>query len=80
MVLPRGIYRLAALDGTPHPVLDAPYESIDAAIGAAKNWSNGQGINTSLGQRAIGIEVKTRSGSWRTIRYLANSLSSSFRN
>ena len=29
--LVRSLYRLIALDGSPHPVLDAPYESMDAA-------------------------------------------------
>ena len=33
--LVRSLYRLIALDGSPHPVLDAPYESIDAAEAAA---------------------------------------------
>tara|TARA_B100000700_G_C14704411_1_gene696051 strand:+ start:106 stop:330 length:225 start_codon:yes stop_codon:yes gene_type:complete len=72
MALSQRLYRLIGLDGTPHPVLDAPYESIDAAIGAAKNWCNGQGSNSSLSHRAIGVEVMTRSGSWRTVRYPDN--------
>ena len=41
----RLLYRLVALDGTPHPVLDAPYESEEAALAAAKNWCDGQGLN-----------------------------------
>ena len=32
----RLLYRLVALDGTPHLVLDAPYESEEAALAAAK--------------------------------------------
>ena len=75
MALSRKLYRLLGLDGMPHPVLDAPYESIDAAVGAAKAWCNGQGINSSLSQRAIGVEVLTRSGSWRTVGYPINCLS-----
>ncbi len=69
MALQRSLYRLIGLDGTPHPVLDAPYESIEAAIGAAKNWCEGQGLRSSLSERAIGVEVMTSSGSWRTVRY-----------
>ncbi len=62
-------YRLVGLDGTPHPVLDAPYESMEAASGAAQNWCRGQGLNSSLTDRAIGVEVLTHSGSWRTVGY-----------
>ena len=69
MVFCKRIYRLIGLDGCPHPVLDAPYESIDAALLAAKTWSSGQGMNCSLGKQGIGVEVMTSNGSWRTIRY-----------
>ena len=69
MAISRRLYRLAGLDGTPHPVLDAPYESIEAAIRAADDWCDGQGHNCSLRDRAIGVEVMTRSGSWRTVHY-----------
>ena len=72
-IYPR-LYRLAGLDGSPHPVLDAPYESIEAATRAAQDWCNGQGLNCSIGKRAIGIEVMTSSGSWRTIDYPINCL------
>ena len=68
----RLLYRLVALDGTPHPVLDAPNESEEAALAAAKNWCDGQGLNCLIIQRAIGIEVMTRSGSWRTVGYPRN--------
>ncbi len=44
MALKRNLYRLTGLDGAPHHVLDAPYESIDAALFAAKSWCNGQGL------------------------------------
>ena len=70
----RRLYRLAGLDGRPHSVLDAPYESIEAATRAAQDWCNGQGLNCSIGQRAIGIEVMTRSGAWRTVGYPINCL------
>ena len=74
MTIRRGLFRLVGLDGSPHPVLDAPYESIEAAIGAAKLWREGQGLNSSLGKRSIGVEVKTSCGSWRTISYSLNCL------
>ena len=63
------IYRLVALDGSPHPVLDAPYESIDAAEAAAQRWCSGQGRDVSIEQRGIGLEVQTSCGAWRTIGY-----------
>ena len=75
MALSRKLYRLAGLDGTPHPVLDAPYDSIESALNAANNWCNGQGLHSSLSQRAIGIEVMTHSGSWRTLCYPLHYLS-----
>ncbi len=75
----KSLYRLVGLDGSPHPVLDAPYESMDAAISAAKDWCYGQGVNSSLSERAIGVEVMTLSGSWRTIQYPLDFLSSGAR-
>ena len=74
MVLQRKLYRLTGLDGSPHPVLDAPYDSIEAAQGAAKDWCNGQGLCCSIRERAIGVEVKTDSGDWRTVSYPASCL------
>ncbi len=68
MSMKRTLYRLVGLDGKPHPVLDTPYESIDAAIIAARNWSLRNEYN-SLNDSTIGVEVKTTNGSWRTIRY-----------
>ena len=32
MAIFRKLYRLAELDGSPHPVLDAPYESIEISF------------------------------------------------
>jgi len=72
MALQRQLYRLVALDGSPHPVLDTPYDSKDAAFAAARNWCDGQGLNCSLGQRSIGVEVMTCNGSWRTVGYPRN--------
>ena len=73
MALHRSLYRLAGLDGRPHPVLDAPYESLEAALIAAQTWCDGQGMSCPLGERAIGVEVMTCCGSWRTISYPLNS-------
>ena len=74
MALRRKIYRLIGLDGSPHPVLDAPYESLEAAMGEAQNWCEGEGLKRSLGERAYGIEVMTRCGEWRTVHYPQKSL------
>tara|TARA_Y100001968_G_scaffold333292_1_gene395217 strand:- start:1707 stop:1940 length:234 start_codon:yes stop_codon:yes gene_type:complete len=68
MTLGRSLYRLIGLDGMPHQVLDAPYESIEAAVKAASSWCNGQGLSFSSNERNIGVEVLTGNGSWRTIR------------
>ena len=62
-------YRLVALDGSPHPVLDAPYESMEAAEAAAQRWCTGQGRQFSMGANGIGVEVQTNSGDWRTVGY-----------
>ena len=63
------LYRLVGLDGHPHPVLDTPYESIEAAAGAARRWCSSQGSEPFNSDSAVGIEVMTSNGSWRTIRY-----------
>ena len=76
MVLAMKHYRLTRLDGTPHPILDAPYESIEDASLAAKKWCEGQGLRSSINQNAIGIEVLTLSGAWRTVKYQINSIRS----
>ena len=69
MNLEKSFYRLTGPDGCPHPVLDTPYESMEAALMAAKSWCDGQGANSPLGDRSIGVEVKTLSGTWRTVNY-----------
>ena len=74
MAVQRNVYRLIGLDGSPHPVLDAPYESIEAAMVAAQTWCNGQGSNCSISARGIGVEVMTTNGSWRTVEYPPNCL------
>lgn len=65
----RALYRLVSLDGSPHPVLDAPYESIAAAEAAASRWCEGQGRSRSVCERGIGLEVQTSCGEWRTLGY-----------
>ena len=69
MSIERSIYRLVGMDGHPHPVLDTPYESIDAAIGAAKQWTSSHATSFSNTESSVGIEVMTSNGSWRTILY-----------
>tara|TARA_Y100001968_G_scaffold333661_1_gene398118 strand:- start:52345 stop:52605 length:261 start_codon:yes stop_codon:yes gene_type:complete len=76
MTVKKSIYRLIGLDGRPHSILDAPYESMDAALLAAKDWMNGQAINNSFCDRAIGVEVMTQNGSWRTVSYSHRSVQS----
>ncbi|WP_036917964.1 hypothetical protein [Prochlorococcus sp. MIT 0602] len=70
MPVKSSLYRLVGMDGHPHPVLDMQYESIDAAIRAAKNWNSGMNFDDSRNSDSkIGIEVMTSNGSWRTIKY-----------
>ena len=74
MALKKTIYRLTGLDGSPHHVLDAPYESIDAALKAAKLWCTGQGLSCTIKDRGIGVQVLTGNGTWRTVCYPPNCL------
>ena len=74
MTFKRNFYRLTELDGAPHHVLDAPYETIDAARVAAKVWCEGQGLRCKIKDRGIGIEVLAENGTWRTICYPSNCL------
>ena len=62
MALKKNLYRLTGLDGFPHHVLDAPYESIDAALKAAKLWSAGQGLSCTIKDRGIGVQVLAGNG------------------
>tara|TARA_B100000965_G_C19235056_1_gene601841 strand:+ start:439 stop:678 length:240 start_codon:yes stop_codon:yes gene_type:complete len=77
MSFKRNLYRLTGLDGAPHYVLDAPYESIEAALGAAKVWCNGQGMSCTIEDRGIGVQVLAANGTWRTVCYPSNCLQSS---
>ena len=74
MALKRNLYRLTRLDGSPHHVLDAPYETIDAALKAAKIWCTGQGFSCTIKDRGIGVQVLTGNGTWRTVCYPPNCL------
>ncbi len=77
MNLKKNLYRLTGLDGAPHHVLDAPYESIEAALLAAKVWCNGQGLSCTIKDRGIGVQVLARNGTWRTVCYPSNCLNTS---
>ena len=77
MTLRRNLYRLIGLDGAPHHVLDAPYESIEAALVAAKVWCDGQGLSCTIQDRGIGVEVLAGNGTWRTVCYPSSCLQAS---
>ena len=77
MNLNKNLYRLTSLDGDPHYVLDAPYETIDAALFAASAWCKGQGLSCTVEDRGIGVEVLTGNGTWRTVCYPSNCLQNS---
>jgi hypothetical protein len=60
-------YRLIELDGSPHPVLDDLYDSLETAWEEARHWWQEQvgGPQEPVG---IAIEVSTSCGSWRRLR------------
>ena len=72
MAIEKSVYRLVGMDGLPHPVLDTLYESIDAAVIAARDWNSRSSPESGFkeaNKKTIGIEVLTINGSWRTILY-----------
>ena len=69
MTIKASVYRLVGLDGLPHPVLDTPYDSIEAAIKAANSWSSNKNLDHLKSDTSLGIEVLTSNGSWRTVQY-----------
>ena len=78
MAFERNLYRLIGLDGSPHPVLDAPYETIDAALKAARLWCDGQGLSCTIKEKGIGVQVLAGNGTWRTVCYPSSCLKPSF--
>jgi len=58
-------YRLINASFEAHPHLDAIYDSVEEALTDAASWLASQ---ASSAQAAIGVEVSTRSGEWRTVR------------
>lgn len=61
------VYRLVDRAGNPHPVLDDHYDSLEAALGEASLWWHDHApIGESM---AIGVEVSTSAGCWRTLRH-----------
>ncbi len=77
MTFKKNLYRLVGLDGSPHYVLDAPYETIDAALVAAKVWCDGQGLSCTVKDRGIGVQVLAGNGTWRTVCYPSTCLQAS---
>lgn len=57
-------YRLINASFEAHPQLDAMYDSIDDALMDAAAWL---ASHSSAAQAAIGVDVCTRSGEWRTV-------------
>ena len=78
MAIKSNLYRLTGLDGSPHPVLDAPYETIEAALKAARLWCDGQGLSCTIKEKGIGVQVLAGNGTWRTVCYPSNCLKPSF--
>ena len=67
-------YRLVDGDGKPHPVLDDLYDSLELAWGEAQRWWAEQQQedahrSSKTDPVAIGVEVSTSCGSWRTLRH-----------
>lgn len=67
-------YRLVGLDGQPHPVLDACYETLELAMADAVRWCSSQGASPGTGQQGVAVQVTTRHGDWRTIGYPSHCL------
>ena len=65
---PPRLYRLVDQQGSPHPVLDDLYDSLDAAWDEARRWWQ-EHCDHDREPVGIGIEVSTACGSWRTLRY-----------
>jgi hypothetical protein len=62
------LYRLTDLSGAAHPELDDIYDSFETAWQDAQGWWLHAG-DSSQAAMAIGVEVSTPSGHWRTLHY-----------
>lgn len=61
------LYRLVELPGLPHPSLDGLYDTAEDAWRDAQHWMGSGGSRHSSGCGAIGVEVSTLAGQWRTL-------------
>ena len=61
-------YHLVDQYGSPHPVLDDLYDSLEAALEEAHHWWHEQ-FGDERDPVGIGVEVSTGCGSWRTLRH-----------
>lgn len=61
------LYRLVELPGLPHPSLDGLYDSAEEAWCDAQHWWQSGGSRQASGCGAIGVEVSTAAGQWRTL-------------
>ncbi len=59
-------YRLIDACCQPHGHLDTLYGSLEEALGDAIAWCQEHGLDPLL--REIGVEVRTATGDWRTVR------------
>jgi hypothetical protein len=62
-------YRLVDAQGCPHPVLDDLFDTLEAAWTEAERWSHHHAPQTTAASIAIGVEVSTGNGTWRTLRH-----------
>ncbi|MEN9766208.1 hypothetical protein [Vulcanococcus sp.] len=60
------LYRLIDGLGEPHRHLDSCYPSLEAALEDAIAWLEHSALDPS--EQAVGVEVDTASGDWRTLR------------
>ena len=63
-------YRLVDQYGSPHPVLDDLYDSLESAWSEATLWWQAQ-APAGPEPMDIGVEVSTSTGNWRTVRHPA---------
>jgi hypothetical protein len=68
------LYRLVEFPGLPHPSLDGLYDSIEEAWTDALSWWQGCAADPSPATGAIGVEVSTPAGEWRTLHIRSHGL------